>query len=94
MKNFHNMKLNHNRAITIGDKLLGGIPLDKQKKSRRQKKWDRINNKKRKKKIKEAYAQYGSLEEIRKARMAKYTEKKGWVKITNDINTQNIQQSP
>jgi hypothetical protein len=75
------MKLPHNRAITIGDKLLGGIPLGKQKSSKRKKKWERLNKMKHKRKIKEAYAEYGSLEEIRKARMEKYTERKGWIKL-------------
>lgn len=78
------MKANHNRAITKGDQSYLGWHETAQPKSPRLKRYEKIHKAKWKKKINSTYAQYGSLEEIRKARMANYTERKGWVKITDN----------
>jgi hypothetical protein len=74
------MKLNHNRAITIADRMSFG---DKQQMTEHEKNNLELQKKAMAKKTKKNLQKYGSIEAIRKARMEKYL-KSGWTKINEN----------
>jgi hypothetical protein len=74
-------KLHHNRPITIGDQSIFNLHESSQPKNPHLKRFEKMHKSKIKKKIKASYQQYGSIEEIRKARM-ETNMKKGWTKAS------------